>query len=196
MQPIIVGIDPGTTTAFAVLSFDFKVLKVKSKKSYSLAGIIYDVYKEGYPLIIATDKKEIPSFIKEFSQKTGSKIYNPKYDTKKGEKLYIVKEKGLLDYCKNTHEIDALASALYAYREYYSLIKKIDNFIKDKNKIYLKNILLTKVIIEEKNILKAISEIESKNVEKPKKEIKKIEEIFLKDLTKEEKEIFLLKKTI
>ncbi|MEM2131118.1 MAG: DUF460 domain-containing protein [Candidatus Woesearchaeota archaeon] len=196
MQPIIVGIDPGTTSAFAVLSFDFKVLKVKSKKSYSLAGIIYDVYKEGYPLIIATDKKEIPSFIKEFSQKTGSKIYNPKYDTKKGEKLYIVKEKGFLDFCKNTHEIDALASALYAYREYYSLIKKIDNYVKDENKSYLKNILLTKVIIEEKNILKAISEIESKNEEKPKKEIRKIEQIFLKDLTKEEKEIFLLKKTI
>lgn len=213
MKPVIVGLDPGTTSAFAIIDFDFNIIKIKSKKDYSLAGIIYDVYKEGYPLIIATDKKEIPSFIKEFSQKTGSKIYNPKYDTKKGEKLFIVKEKRLIDFCKNTHEIDALASAIFAYKEYNSIIKKINNFL-ESNKRYetkkdkIKNFLFYKLIGEDKNLYFAVKEFEEiekiknindryvndkKDIEKP---IKEIENIFKNNFSKEEKEIFLLKRIV
>ncbi|MEM3374705.1 MAG: DUF460 domain-containing protein [Candidatus Woesearchaeota archaeon] len=195
MQPVIVGIDPGTTSAFAILSFDFKVLKVKSKKNYSFPSLIYDIYKFGLPIIVATDKKDIPSFIKEFSQKTGAKIYNPKYDTKKGEKHSIVKEKGFLDYCKNTHETDALASALFAYREYYPIIRKIKNYVEENKKHNLKDLLIIKVLNEDKNITKAVNELEKKT-ETKKIEVKKIKEIINNVLTKEEKEVYLLKKTI
>jgi predicted RNase H-like nuclease (RuvC/YqgF family) len=192
MHPVIVGIDPGTTSAFAVLSFDFKVIAVKSKKEYSLAGIIQDIYKFGNPILVGTDKKEIPSFIKEFSQKTGAKIYSPKYDTKKGEKLFIVKEKRFIDLVKNTHETDALASAIYAYNEYLQLIKKVNAFVEKNNKEELKDKLLIKVITEGKNIFDAVSELEKK----PEKKITEVKEypiIEKKELSKEQKELVLLK---
>ncbi len=196
MQPIIVGIDPGTTSAFAVLSFDFEVLKIKSKKEYSLAGLISDIYKEGNPILVGTDKKEIPSFIKEFSQKTGAKIYFPRYDTKKGEKLHIVKEKGFSELVKNTHETDALASAIFAYNEYLPLIKKIKNFVKENNKQDIQDKLIVTVLCREISIAKAVSEIEKKPVKKIIEEKRIVMLPKEKVLTTEEKEILLLRTNI
>jgi predicted RNase H-like nuclease (RuvC/YqgF family) len=192
MHPVIVGIDPGTTSAFAILGFDFKVIAIKSKKEYSLAGIIEDIYKFGNPIIVGTDKKDIPSFIKEFSQKTGAKIYSPKYDTKKGEKLFVVKEKRFIDLVKNTHETDALASAIYAYNEYLQLIKKVNAFVEKNNKEELKDKLLIKVITENKNIFDAVSELERIPVKKI-VEVKEYPLFEKKELSKEQKEITMLK---
>ncbi len=195
MHPVIVGIDPGTTSAFAVLSFDFKVIGIKSKKDYSLAGLISDIYKLGNPILVGTDKKEVPSFIKEFSQKTGAKIYSPKYDTKKGEKNFIVKIKGFSRTVKNAHETDALASAIYAYNEYFTLIKKIKGYVEKNNKKDIEDKILMKVITEDKNIIEAVSDIEKKPVGKI-KEVIKPSISKQKELSKEQKEIMLLKDVI
>jgi predicted RNase H-like nuclease (RuvC/YqgF family) len=194
MHPIIVGIDPGTTSAFAVLSFDFKVLRVKSKRNYSLSKIISDIYDNGNPIIVGTDKKQIPKFIKDFSQKTGAKIHKTKYDTKKGEKKSIVKEYGFSDFTKNAHETDALASAIYAYKDYEPLLNKINKYVKKNNKKDIKDKITVEVITKEISIKKAVLEIEKK----PKKfKVKKPKIITEKRvLSKEEKEIILLKKLI
>jgi len=195
MHPVIVGIDPGTTSAFAVLSFDFKVIGIKSKKDYSLAELISDIYKLGNPILVGTDKKEVPSFIKEFSQKTGAKIYSPKYDTKKGEKNFIVKIKGFSRAVKNAHETDALASAIYAYNEYFSVIKKIKSYVEKNDKKDIEDKILMKVITENKNIIEAVSDIEKKPVGKI-KEVIKPSISKQKELSKEQKEIMLLKDVI
>lgn len=190
MHPIIVGIDPGTTCAFAAISLDFSVLKVKSKRNYSLSKLILDIYKEGNPIIVGTDKKQVPNFIKDFSQKTGAKVHRTKYDTKKGEKKLIVKENGFSDFVKNAHETDALASAIYAYNEYKPLINKINKYTTRYNKQNIKDKILVDVLNKEISIKKAAAEIEKKpkiNVKKPKIKTEK------KEISKEKKEIFLLK---
>lgn len=193
MHPVIVGIDPGTTSAFAILDFNFNLVTVKSRRNYSFAGMISDIYKFGNPIIVGTDKKEAPSFIREFSQKTGARIFCPDYDTKKGEKDRIVKTKYFRDMTKNTHEVDALASAIYAYNEYLPLIKKIKAFAEENKKDEIIDKIFIKVITEDRNISDAVSDIEKKPVKT------KAEEIILrhgpgrKELTKEEREIRLLK---
>jgi hypothetical protein len=195
MHPIIVGIDPGTTSAFAAISFDFNILKVKSKKEYSLGELISDIYELGNPIIVGTDKKEVPSFIKEFSQKTGARIYSPKYDTKKGEKRALVSTSRFSKIAKNTHETDALASAIYAYNDYKPLIVKINQYVEKNNKQEIFDKILMKVITQELSIVQAVLEIEKK----PIKQIQKIKKIHIqkeKILTSEQKEIFLLKKVI
>ena len=195
MHPIIVGIDPGTTSAFAAISFDFNILKVKSKKEYSLGELISDIYELGNPIIVGTDKKEVPSFIKEFSQKTGARIYSPKYDTKKGEKRALVSTSRFSKIAKNTHETDALASAIYAYNEYKPLIAKINQYVEKNNKQEIFDKILMKVITQELSIVQAVLEIEKK----PIKQIQKIKKIHIqkeKILTSEQKDIFLLKKVI
>ncbi|MCM2326039.1 MAG: DUF460 domain-containing protein, partial [Candidatus Woesearchaeota archaeon] len=118
MRPIIVGLDPGTTSAFALLDTDFKVLKIKSKKEYPMDEIISDVCSNGVPIIVGCDKKDLPSAIKEFSQRTGAKIHLTSYDTKKDEKKVMVKTNGFWEIVNNAHEIDSLASAIMAFNDY------------------------------------------------------------------------------
>lgn len=192
MHPVIVGIDPGTTAAFAVLSFDFRLLVVRSKKNYPMSEMISDIYKHGNPVLVGTDKKDLPNFIKEFSQKTGAKPFSPGYDTKKGEKSHLVKIKKFSKYVKNDHETDALASAIYAYNDYLSLIKKINSYTDKNNKNSILDKILIKVIQEEKSISKAVDEIEKKPVEK-KVKVRKAKISGKKELSNEEKEILLLK---
>ncbi len=192
MQPVIVGIDPGITCAFAVLDFDFNVLKVLSKRNFSLSELISEVYKAGNPIIVGTDKKEIPSFIKDFSQKTGAKIHLTRYDTKKGEKKNIVKENGFLGHVKNVHETDALASAIYAFNDFRPLLNKINKFVKMNNKESIKQSLIVKMIVEEKSLRNAVEDIEFKPVKKERSD-KLRQQVAPRVLTKEEKEIRLLK---
>ena len=118
MGPIIIGIDPGTTSAFAVLDLERNVLAVKSRRNYSFDGLLKEASSYGIPFIVAGDKKETPGFVKEFSQKTGAIVFAPKYDTKKEEKKYLVKKFDFEKSASNVHETDALASALFAYEEF------------------------------------------------------------------------------
>lgn len=194
MQPIIIGLDPGTTSAFAALSVDFKVLMIKSRKDYPLNDIISDVSKIGIPIIVGTDKKDLPGMIKEFSQKTGAKIHLTRYDTKKDEKKVLVKKSGFNDLVNNAHEIDSLAAAIYAYNDYRSLFDKIEKFIQLKNKPELKDKLILKVILEEKSIKSALFELEKK----PEKKIAPIAKTIPERRypSKEEAEIERLKERI
>ena len=103
MKPIIVGIDPGTTAAFAVLDFYNNILSVFFQKHFSLSEMIKKVIKYGNPLIIGTDKKEIPRFIKNFTARTGAKIVTLCYDLKKDEKRRIALKHHKIRY-NNNHE--------------------------------------------------------------------------------------------
>ncbi|NTV24091.1 MAG: DUF460 domain-containing protein, partial [Nanoarchaeota archaeon] len=195
MHPVIVGIDPGTTSAFAVLSFDMKLLGVKSKKEYSQSELIENIYSYGVPIIVGTDKKEVPSSIKEFSQRTGAKVFAPRYDTKKGEKLHIVKDHDLIAKVKNAHETDALASAIFAYNEYKALISKIFAYVKQNNKQNILDKLLMKVILEGMPISSAAIELERKPEERPEPKKESLA-ILPRALTKEDHQIMLLKQHV
>ncbi|MFH2021625.1 MAG: DUF460 domain-containing protein [archaeon] len=194
MHPVIVGIDPGTTSAYAILDMNFHILSIKSKKNYGLPDLIADIYKFGKPIIVGTDKKDMPSFIKEFSQKTGAKVHLTSYDTKKPEKKSVVEGKGLLSYVHNVHETDALASAIYAYNFYEPVIRKVRLFAEKTGRDGMFSELLVKVIVEGKNLHSAAEELEKKPTEALQKRISLPQ--LTKEMTKEEREIVLLKNKI
>jgi predicted RNase H-like nuclease (RuvC/YqgF family) len=195
MKPLIVGIDPGTTSAFAVLDFDFNLISIESKRNFLLSEMICSIFYLGDPIIVATDKKEIPSFVHDFSRKLGAKAIPPKHDMKKGEKKRIVKQSNFQKFTNNVHETDALASAIYAYKEYFPLIKKINYILKKHKKQKIKNKVISIVVLDEISIKKAIDLIEKKK-DKTIKKIKKAKKKQLtpkKQLTNEQKQILLLK---
>ncbi len=177
--PIIIGLDPGTTTAYACIDFNCKVIKIMSSKEFNLSKIIFEISKLGLPLIVSTDKANVPEFIKNFSAKTGAKIFNPKNDLLVNEKREITKN----FKTNNDHEMDALASALFAFKKYKITINKIKRYVlinnlskKIENKLFfyvlLKNYsinfahsLINKenTLIKEDNIIKTIV---NKNIDK------------------------------
>ena len=74
---IIVGIDPGVTTAYAVLDVDGHVRKLKSSKELALNNLLAEITNEGKVLVIGTDVKHIPGLIEKFSAKVGAKVIVP-----------------------------------------------------------------------------------------------------------------------
>lgn len=125
----IIGLDPGTTTAAVILGLDGKMLLAFSGKELSLSEVITRAVEVSLPVFAATDKSKVPSFVDEFSRKTGAKLCFPEEDLAKEEKRNLVQEFIHEDTTRNTHEFDSLAAALYAYKKLLPRLNKIANYL-------------------------------------------------------------------
>ncbi len=114
---LIVGIDPGTTVGYAMLDVEGRLLVTDSAKEISIGDLISKVIEKGKPILVGCDKKKTPQFVDKFKTKVGAKVVSPKEDMKYKEKRNMTK----LFPFKNKHQMDAIASALYAWK---SEIKK------------------------------------------------------------------------
>ncbi|MFP4424199.1 MAG: DUF460 domain-containing protein [Candidatus Woesearchaeota archaeon] len=130
-RPIIVGIDPGTTTAVAVLSIHKEVLLLESGRKMGFDNLLSRVIEFGIPLVVGCDKKDIPDFVSRFAAKTGARIKPPVHD------ILVSEKRELAGNCKNDHERDALASAYYAYSKIQSQLTKILKHTEDPEIITL-----------------------------------------------------------
>jgi len=97
-----------------------------SKKNATEQEVINEILKHGQPLIFATDKRKIPSFIQKLSDRFLVDVFSPKKDLSISLKKQLVREFGIK--LKSPHELDALASALY----YYKLNKNKLNYLINK----------------------------------------------------------------
>lgn len=195
---IIVGIDPGTTVAYAALDLEGNILEVYSAKQLSLNDLIGRVIKLGKPLITSTDVASPPMFVEKFATKTGSKLISPDSDLLVKEKESLAKSKKP----KNTHQMDALAAALFAHKVIKPMIGKIKSKLDEMGKTNLGKEVLELVIKHDISIKNAVSAIEEPEKEES-KIIKKVskKKILLesdyftlyKKLKNAEKDIKLLK---
>jgi len=147
-QPLIVGIDPGTTSAYALLDAKGHVIQVYSSKQLGLNDIIKQVTSFGIPLIVGSDKSKVPELNEKFAVKTGSRIAVLDDDLKLREKKAITKG----HVYANAHEMDALASALYAYNRFSSTISKVKRYVSVNRKDHLLSDFLIQVIRDQKPI--------------------------------------------
>jgi predicted RNase H-like nuclease (RuvC/YqgF family) len=122
---LIVGIDPGTTTAVAALDLDGNLLHLASSRQMNMADVIESLYKVGKPLIIATDVQEMPYSVEKIRRAFSAIAFVPKQDVSVDTKVEMTAP---FEYA-NDHERDALSAALDAYRQYrhkfQNLIKRI-----------------------------------------------------------------------
>src|SRR3990172_6927933 len=111
---LIAGIDPGITTAIAVVDIESDFYYVASKRDASLAILESMLMEKGEPIIIATDKKNSPSSVKKIASAFNAVLFLPKNDLSIKDKEAITRN---LDY-DNFHEGDSLAAAMFAKRYY------------------------------------------------------------------------------
>lgn len=175
---LIVGIDPGTTTGYAVLDTDGNLLKTDSGKEIGLNTLVKDVSKLGRVVIVGTDKKKVPHTVISFSAKLGAKIINPNEDLKVSEKKEITKE--FSSKINDGHQNDALAAALFALKKLKPLMKKIDFITKNSP---MKDDIADIVIRKNISIYEAI-----KILQPEKKEEKEIIEKLVEDRELNEKD--------
>jgi predicted RNase H-like nuclease (RuvC/YqgF family) len=122
---LIVGIDPGTTTAAAALDLDGNLLHLVSSRQMTMSDVIESLYKVGKPLIVATDVQEMPYSVEKIRRAFSAIAFVPKQDVSVDTKVELTAP---FKYA-NDHERDALSAALDAYRQYrhkfQNLIKRI-----------------------------------------------------------------------
>ncbi len=118
---IIVGIDPGTTTAIAALDLDGNLLHLQSSRQMSLSDVTESLYKAGKPLIIASDVHEMPFSVEKIRRAFKAVGYTPRQDVSVETKFELTSP---YTY-QNDHERDALSAALDAYRSYKNKFQSI-----------------------------------------------------------------------
>lgn len=158
---LIVGIDPGTTAGYAVLDTNGNVLKTRSSKLLELNSLIESIVKLGSVLAVGTDKKKCPQLIEKAAAKTGARIITPREDL-------AVSEKNMLTQgteTANSHEKDALAAAMYAYRELEPLLTRIKKSLAEEGKQHRFMDVTELVIMTGINIKEALRQAEERAME-------------------------------
>jgi hypothetical protein len=111
---LIVGIDPGTTTAVAALDLDGNILHIASSRQMNMGDVVESLFRVGKPLIIASDVQEMPYSVEKIRRAFSAIAYTPKQDVSVETKMELTAP---FQY-GNDHERDALSAALDAYRQY------------------------------------------------------------------------------
>lgn len=160
MRYLIVGIDPGTTTAISALDLQGKVVKVVSGRDWGISRVIDIISKLGRPVLIATDRARAPAFVEKVAARFKAKVVQPRRDITTSEKRMIKEFSG--------HERDAFAAALRAYSAYETMFRKVERSIPEARWEAVKR----KLILEEAiNRADAMAEkAEKKMTETKKKE--------------------------
>jgi uncharacterized protein len=110
---IIVGIDPGTTTAIAVLTLDGELRKLHSSRTISIPEVIEMIAQEGRPLVIASDVFPTPNAVEKIRRAFNAVSSSPFEVLSAGDKIEFAAPYGY----SNNHERDAIAAAVSFYRK-------------------------------------------------------------------------------
>lgn len=174
----IAGIDPGTTSSFALIGLDRRLIKADSRKDFSADEMIAEITKEHDIILVSCDKARPPSFAERVATKVGARLVYPAEDLKVAYKKELASSVQL----RNDHERDAFASAAYCYKEYAGLFSRIKDTLGGLGKMHLLSPVTKLVVINETPIAMAV-EIVEKPQEKKVQVVK--EAIEKKELSKE-----------
>jgi len=108
---VIVGMDPGTTTAVAVVGLDGGVLDVFSTRTADTAEVIEWIIERGRPIVVAADVTPMPETVEGVRRSFEAAGWVPHSDLPVDGKKHRTREEAY----DNDHERDALAAALEAY---------------------------------------------------------------------------------
>ncbi|PSP90368.1 DUF460 domain-containing protein [Halobacteriales archaeon QS_4_66_20] len=120
-EHVIVGIDPGTTTAVAVLGLEGEVLDVLSTRTADTAAVIEWIVERGRPLLVAADVTPMPGTVEKIRRSFDAAGWTPDRDLPVDVKKHRTREVGY----DNDHERDAIAAALGAYDAHVDQFERV-----------------------------------------------------------------------
>ncbi|WP_255169463.1 DUF460 domain-containing protein [Natrononativus amylolyticus] len=118
---VVVGVDPGTTTAVAVVSLEGEVLDVWSSRTSDAADVIEWIVERGRPVIVAADVTPMPETVEKFRRSFDAAGWTPERDPPIDEKQHRTREHPYDD----DHQRDAMAAALYAFDAHEDQFERI-----------------------------------------------------------------------
>lgn len=116
----IVGFDPGTTSAMAVLDLDRNVLLLKSMRNAGFDEIVKEASSAGKPVVVACDVFPAPEMVRRLAASFDAYLSVPEMDMEVHEKALLARphEPG------DNHQRDSLAAALGSAGRLNGLIEK------------------------------------------------------------------------
>jgi predicted RNase H-like nuclease (RuvC/YqgF family) len=108
---VIVGIDPGTTTAVAIVGLEGEVFDVTSTRTADTAEVIEWIIERGRPIIVAADVTPMPETVEKIRRSFDAAGWVPDRDLPVDVKKHRTREEGY----DNDHERDAIAAAFGAF---------------------------------------------------------------------------------
>ncbi len=160
----ILGIDPGTTAAYCLLSLDGKILTLRSKKGLTRADLIREVYEDGIPAMVASDVPQAPHFVDKIASTVNATLFTPKKPIAVAEKQELAREYGSEIKIRNAHERDALTAAIFAFKSLIPKFQQIDKIVRDE-KLSVDRNHLKALVIKGASINEALAKIESEESE-------------------------------
>jgi predicted RNase H-like nuclease (RuvC/YqgF family) len=118
---VVVGIDPGTTTAVALLDLDGSPLDVHSTRTADTAEVIEWIIEHGRPVLVAADVEPMPDTVEKIRRSFDAGGWIPERDLPVDEKLHRTREEPY----DNDHERDALAAALFAFDDHAEQFERV-----------------------------------------------------------------------
>lgn len=119
---IIVGIDPGTTTAVSILSLSGKLLGVLSSRVASPSDVIEYIRDQGRPVVVATDVVPPPDAVERVKRAFNAVLFVPNERIQVDEKIRLASPYGYA----NNHERDAISAAVKAFNTYKNKFMQIE----------------------------------------------------------------------
>jgi uncharacterized protein len=119
---VLVGIDPGTTTAVAIVSLEGEVLDVWSSRTSDTADVIEWIVERGRPIVVAADVTPMPETVEKFRRSFDAAGWTPGADVPIDEKQHRTRDHPYDD----DHQRDAMAAALYAFDAHEDQFGRID----------------------------------------------------------------------
>jgi hypothetical protein len=118
---VVVGVDPGTTTAVAVVGLDGAVLDVASTRTADTAAVIEWLVERGRPVVVAADVTPMPETVEKLRRSFDAAGWTPTRDLPIDEKQHRTRAEGY----ENDHERDAMAAALAAFDDHEDQFERI-----------------------------------------------------------------------
>jgi len=143
---VILGIDPGTTTAVAVLSLDGELLEVTSSRDMSLQECLLVAARYRDVVMVASDVAPAPRFVERMASKLNAVLFIPPATMSVEEKNRLVESRLGRRVYRNAHERDAIAAALKAYNMVKPKLDNVDRRIGRMNAMHLREELRKAVL--------------------------------------------------
>ncbi|WP_340098853.1 DUF460 domain-containing protein [Salinibaculum salinum] len=179
---VLVGIDPGTTTAVAVVGLDGEVLDVLSTRTADTAAVIEWIIERGRPIIVAADVEPIPETVEKIRRSFDAAGWEPDRDLPVDTKKHRTREAGY----DNDHERDALAAALAAYDDHEDQFERVARKVPPQFEI---GAVLARVVADEESVETVLADLQEDDSDGSEDESEHTE----RELTAEEKQIKRLK---
>jgi len=107
-------------------------LGITSIREARRSDLIKYVIGFGKPVIIASDVNPLPKMIDRMSAALGSRVFYPEFSLTNEEKEKIIGD--FKEQIKNSHQKDALAAGLKAFKNYHGLFLKVEETLGKKGR--------------------------------------------------------------